>query len=155
MAPRNGRHPQNRDRLLNTVGGYRTAWHLLAAAFIDERRPSSVTLDSNFELTREPQRADLLLIRKSGGPVDDARAFRRLWALMGPQAIVEYKSRSRPARSGVMSQLLGYGHQYARDRREELGDVRNLDTLADEEGEPLIGQFGSRTLHQENNGSHQ
>ena len=56
---------------------------------MDERRPSSVTLDSNFELTREPQRADLLLIRKRGGPVNDARAFHRLWALMGPQAIVE------------------------------------------------------------------
>ena len=25
-----------------------------------------------------------------------------------------------------MSQLRGYGHQYARDRREELRDVRNL-----------------------------
>ena len=110
LAPRNGRHPQNRDRLLNTVGGYRTAWHLLAAAFIDERRPSSVTLDSNFELTREA-----------------------------------------PTRRPLADSAIGM----PRDRREELGDVRNLDTLADEEGEPLIGQLGSRTLHQENNGSHQ
>lgn len=155
----------------------------------------SVQLDSNFELTREPQRADLLLIRKGGGPIDDAGAFFRLWRLMGPVAIVEYKSRSRPARSGVMSQLLGYGHQYACLRREEIGDVRNLslflmvhdltpalhedlrwlglklgpsegsyaplvgtlfptwivalDHLADEEGEPLIGQLGSRTLKEE------
>lgn len=177
------------------MGRARTAWHLMAASFLDERRPQSVSLDSEFVLTLEPQRADILLVQKADGPIDDARAFYRLWALMGRVALVAYKSRSRPPRSGVMSQLLGYGHQYARDRRDELGDVENLslfllvhaltpalrddvtwlgyrlaasegaytrvegpafptwivalNTLADEEGEPLIGQLGSRTLDEE------
>lgn len=196
-----GRSVRNVIDSATTVGERRTAWHLLAASFLDERRPRSVQLDGNFELTREPLRADLLLIRKGQGPVDDAGAFFRLWRLMGPVAIAEYKSRSRPARSGVMSQLLGYGHQYARRRREEIGDVRNLslflmvhdltpalhedlnwlrlklgpsegaytpvlgtmfptwivalNPLSDEEGEPLIGQLGSRTLDEEDVASHQ
>ena len=96
---------------------YRTAWHLLAAAFIDERRPRCVQLEPEFTLSIEPQRADLLLIRRDEGPIDDARAFFRLWHLMGPVALIEYKSRGRPPRLGVLHQLLGYGHQYARQRQ--------------------------------------
>ena len=103
--------------VLFSMSRHRTAWHLLAAAFIDERRPRSVQLEAEFTLTLEPQRADLLLIRKDEGPVDDARAFLRLWQLMGPVALIEYKSRGRPPRLGVLHQLLGYGHQYARQRQ--------------------------------------
>ena len=182
------------------MGRYRTVWHLLAAALIDERRPRCVQLETDVNLTVEPQRADLLLIRKGDGSVDDATAFFRLWELMGPVALVEYKSRSRPARSGVWSQLLGYAHLYARSRREEIGAARNLslflmvheitptlrkdaawlglelgpsdgaytpvrgdtlfptwivtlNALADEEGEPLIGELGSRTVGEEDRAS--
>ena len=136
-----------------------------------------------------PQRADLLLIRKDDGPIDDARAFYRLWKLMGPVALVEYKSRTRPPRLGVFHQLFGYGHQYAARQPSKLSlflmvseitpTIENdasalglklgprdgsyipvigalfptwivtLNALADEEGEPLIGQLGSRTLDEE------
>lgn len=148
----------------------------------------------------EPQRADLLLIRKGDGSVDDAGAFFRLWKLMGPVGLVEYKSRSRPARSGVWSQLLGYAHLYARSGRDEIRALRNLslfllvhettptlrkdaawlgleigaaegaytpvtgatlfptwivtlNALADEEGEPLIGELRSRTVREEDRAS--
>ena len=181
------------------MGTNRTAWHLLAAAFIDERRPRSVQLEADVTLTVEPQRADLLLIRKTDGPIDDARAFFRLWSLMGPTALVEYKSRSRPARPGVWSQLFGYAHLYTQGRRNqvtcadklslflmvhditptlrqdaawmglEIGPsegaytpvrgypfptwIVNLNQLADEEGEPLIGELGSRTVSEEDRAS--
>ena len=104
-------------RVLVAMSRHRTAWHLLAAAFLDERRPRCVQLESEITLTTAPQRADLLLIRKDDGPIDDARAFFRLWQLMGTVALLEYKSRGRPARLGVFHQLLGYGHQYARQRQ--------------------------------------
>ncbi len=44
------------------MGRYRTVWCLLAAALIDERRPRCVQLETDVNLTVEPQRADLLLI---------------------------------------------------------------------------------------------
>ena len=182
------------------MGKHRTAWHLLAATFIDERRPACVQLETEIPLSTQPQRADLLLIRKDDGPVDDARAFFRLWELMGPVALVEYKSRSRPPQPGVFYQLFGYGHQYAAHRQpvapsqdltlfllvadvtpslqsdaERLGLeflpsegayirvkgplfptwIVTLNALADEEGEPLIGQLGSRTLNEEDRASWQ
>ena len=94
------------------MGKKRTAWHLLAATFLDERRPSRVQIEPEVLLSKQPQRTDFLLLRKEEGPVDDATAFVRLWELMGPLALVEYKSRSRPPRPGVFHQLFGYGHQY-------------------------------------------
>ena len=117
---------------------------------------------------------------------------------MGPVALVEYKSRGRPPRSGVFHQLLGYAHQYAGGKRPErpakelslfllvptitptvirdaelvgiqLGPsngayvpvigtffptwVVALNELADEEGEPLIGELGSRTVEEEDRDS--
>ena len=108
------------------MGRHRTAWHLLASVFIDERRPRCVELETEVTLTVEPQRADLLLIRKHEGPIDDAQAFFRLWNLMGSVALVEYKSSSRPARPGVWSQLIAYAHLYARGQRSELGAAHNL-----------------------------
>ena len=176
------------------MGKHRTPWHLLAATFIDERRPACVRLEMEVPLSMQPQRADLLLIRKDDRPVDDARAFFHLWRLMGPVALAEYKSRSRPPQPGVFHQLFGYGHQYAALRRPpklslflmvpeitptlktdaaalhlELGPcegaytpvkgalfptwIVTLNALADEEGEPLIGQLGSRTLDEEDRAS--
>ena len=170
---------------------YRTAWHLLAATLIEERRPEAVTLETEVQLSKAPQQVDMLLLRKDDRPVDDAKAFHGLWRLMGPVALVEYKSRARPPRPGVLHQLLGYAHQYVRAKQpnepaarlslfllaatvtptikrdvELLGYalgppdgayvsvigtafptwVVPLNDVADEEGEPLIGELGSRTV---------
>ena len=101
------------------MGEHRTAWHLLAATFIDERRPQTVSLETEVPLSKRPQRVDMIVLRKKDGPVDDSKAFHRLWRLMGRVALVEYKSRSRPPRSGVFHQLFGYAHQYARSHQPE------------------------------------
>ncbi|MEO0812197.1 MAG: hypothetical protein AAFY60_04980 [Myxococcota bacterium] len=180
------------------MGQHRTAWHLLAATFLDEYRPRDVQLETEVQLSKRPQHVDMLLLRKGKGSVDDARAFFRMWHLMGPVALVEYKSRSRPARPGVFHQLFGYAHQYARSRQPEqpasqlslfllvptvtptivndaallgleLGRSEDayipvmgalfptwvvpLNTLAEQEDEPLIGELGSRTVDSEDRAS--
>ena len=180
------------------MGRYRTAWHLMAATFIDEHRPRAIELETEIRLSKQPQHVDMLLLRKGDGPFDDATAFFKLWRLMGPVALLEYKSRGRPPRPGVLHQLLGYAHLYARTRQPqqpaaslslfllvptmtptirrdaellglELGPdegtyvpvigtlfptwVVPLNALADEEGEPLIGELGSRTVGEEDRAS--
>ena len=55
-----------------TMGRQRTAWHLLAATFIDERRPRAIELETEVQLSKGPQQADMLLLRRGDGPVDDA-----------------------------------------------------------------------------------
>ena len=52
--------------------------------------------------------------------------LRRLWTLFTKDALVEFKSASRPFRRGDLPRLLGYGAQYHVAEQERLGDRRSL-----------------------------
>ena len=92
----------------------RTAWHPLFAALVMERAPPGFDVRVEVPLTLEPQRADLLLLRRGGGEVhdDQARVLRGLWPRIDRHAIVEFKSRARSLRRRDLARLLGYGWQY-------------------------------------------
>ena len=104
------------------MGTGRTAWHVGFAALLTERAPAWIEVRSEVVLTLEPQRAGLLLLRRAhaesagGGP----RVLRRLWDLFQTDALLEFKSVSRPCRRGDVVRLLGYGAQY---HAENLGRV--------------------------------
>ncbi len=69
-------------------------WHLAFANLIEHGAPPGFEVKSEVWLTIEPQRADLLLLRRIGVRRQDHRAkvLRALWARLGKVSILEYKS---------------------------------------------------------------
>jgi hypothetical protein len=103
------------------MGTERTAWHAYFAMLIEERAPRDVEVIAEHVLTLEPQRADLLLIRRSRDRRDDqAGVLKRLWPELTTESLVEFKSISRPARRGDWIRLLGYAAQHHAKQIERL-----------------------------------
>jgi hypothetical protein len=104
-------------------------WHLAFVNLIQDRAPPSFEIQSEVRLTVEPQRADMLLLRRIGEERHDdrARVLRALWPRLGLVTVLEYKSPIDSAfRSGDLLRLVGYGvlydtaHLDALPRREDL-----------------------------------
>ena len=71
-------------------------WHLAFVNLIQHRAPPNFEVQSEVRLTIEPQRADMLLLRRVGVERQDhkARVLRMLWPRLGLVAVLEYKSRA-------------------------------------------------------------
>ena len=71
-------------------------WHLAFANLVQRRAPPNFEVQSEVRLTIEPQRADLLLLRRFGVERQDHKALvlRRLWPRLGRVSVLEYKSRA-------------------------------------------------------------
>ena len=70
-------------------------------------------LADRFRTSVEPQKADLLLLRRSRDRDDEnARVLRRLWPELTRETLVELKSVGRALRRGDWIRLLGYGAQH-------------------------------------------
>ncbi len=98
-------------------------WHLAFVSLIQDRAPPNFEVRSEERLTIEPQRADMLLLRRIGAlkQDDQARVLRALWPLLGLVTILEYKSPADSAfRPGDLLRLVGYGVLY---------DTAHLDAL--------------------------
>src|SRR3712207_5683684 len=108
----------------------RTAWHVGFTNLVVERGPPAIDVWPEVQLSIEPQRADLLLLRRTGEPRRDheARVLRRLWPLLGTDTLVEFKSPARPPRKGDLLRLLAYGAVYhaAQALLDRLDDPRDL-----------------------------
>ena len=95
------------------MGSGRTLWHRMFAALLVERAPPGFDVRPEVQLSPEPQRADLILVRrprpKDGGP---ARVLRSLWPRVRREALVELKTVARPVRRGDLARLLGYCAQH-------------------------------------------
>ena len=120
-------NPGREQAILLKMSAPRTLWHLMLYALLDERRPSAFEVRFEVPLSKEPQRADFLLLRRTKeGDVSDARVLRRLWGLIREQALVEYKSVSASLEPGDLTKLLGYGAQYASLNRDRLKHKQDL-----------------------------
>jgi hypothetical protein len=136
-------------------------WHLAFAYLIQRRAPPNVEVQSEVRLTIEPQRADILLLRRIGSDRQDDKALvlRTLWPWLGLVTVLEYKSPIDSAfRPGDLLRLVGYGvlyhtaHLDALPRREDLTLVLVVasvtPTLTDEIARmgwtlaPLVGGYG-------------
>ncbi|MGK4005039.1 hypothetical protein WMF31_20600 [Sorangium sp. So ce1036] len=107
----------------------RNLWHLGFVNLVRARAPASISVQPEVQLTIEPQRADMLLLRKEGAPrgVGDATVLRGLWPLLGTDTVLEYKSPVESAfRRGDLLRLWGYGVQHHVDQIERLSGYRAL-----------------------------
>ncbi len=99
----------------------RTAYHVLFAQLLQERAPKNFTLSFDVKLTNEPQRADVIVVRKDpAAAVGEALTLVLLWPLLLWDAIIEFKSPTRPVRRGDLRRLLGYAAQYHAREAERL-----------------------------------
>ncbi|WP_437721093.1 hypothetical protein [Sorangium sp. So ce861] len=116
------------------MGSTRTAWHVLLAALLRQRRPRHFQVQSEVPLAAEPPRADYLLLRNDapGEAGEPAGTLRRLWSLLPRETIVEFKSVRRTYRGRDLDRLGGYlSLHYA-------GAARRLGPRADLAGVVLL-----------------
>jgi hypothetical protein len=104
-------------------------WHLAFVNLIQRRAPPNFEVQSEARLTIEPQRADLLLLRRIGIERQDHKALilRRLWPWLGLVTVLEYKSPVDSAfRPGDLLRLVGYGVLYHTAHLNELPEREDL-----------------------------
>jgi hypothetical protein len=104
-------------------------WHLAFVNLIQRRAPPNFEVQSEVRLTIEPQRADILLLRRLGAERQDheARVLRMLWPRLGLVTILEYKSPVDSAfRPGDLLRLVGYGVLYHTAHLHELPEREDL-----------------------------
>ncbi|WP_437737770.1 hypothetical protein [Sorangium sp. So ce1335] len=124
---------------------FRNLWHLGFVNLVRARAPANISVHPEVPLAVEPQRADMVLLRKEGVPGGggDARVLRGLWPLLGTDTVLEFKSPAPSAfRRGDLLRLWGYGVQYHVAQIERLSGYRAL-TLV------LVVASITRTLLQE------
>ncbi|WP_437275251.1 hypothetical protein WME90_28860 [Sorangium sp. So ce375] len=92
------------------MGSTRTAWQVLLAVLLRQRRPRHFHVQSEVPLSAEPPRADYLLLRNDapGEVREPAGTLRRLWSLLPRETIVEFKSVRRTYRGRDLDRLWGY-----------------------------------------------
>ena len=92
----------------------RDLWHLGFARLIRQRAPPGFLVRPEVPLSDEPQRADLILIRREDMPPcdGDAQVLRALWPHLGKDTVLEFKSPVRGFRRTDLKRLLAYGAQY-------------------------------------------
>src|SRR3954468_14763814 len=104
-------------------------WHLAFVTLIQRRAPPNFDVQSEVRLSIEPQRADMLILRRTGVERQDDQALvlRTLWPRLGLVTVLEYKSPVDSAfRRGDLLRLVGYvvlydtAHLDALPKREDL-----------------------------------
>jgi hypothetical protein len=107
-------------------------WHLAFANLIQHRAPPSFEVQTEVRLNIEPQRADMLLLRRIGVAAadDQAQVLRTLWPRLGLVTVLEFKSPIASSfRPGDLLRLWGYGVLYDTAHLDELPGPQDL-TLA-------------------------
>ncbi len=108
-------------------------WHLAFANLIQSRSPPGFEVQSEVRLSLEPQRADMLLVRRIVGEEKEKKkgiVLPTLWPLLGLVTVVEYKSPINSSfRPRDLLRLVGYGVHY---------DTTHADTLPKREDLTLV-----------------
>jgi hypothetical protein len=92
----------------------RDLWHLGFARLVRQRAPPGFLVRPEVPLSDEPQRADLILIRREDMPArdDHAELLRALWPHLRRDTVLEFKSPVRGFRRNDLKRLVSYGAQY-------------------------------------------
>jgi len=92
----------------------RDLWHLGFARLIRERAPPGFLVHTEVPLSDQPQRADVLLIRREDQPRSDGegQVLRFLWIHLSKDTLLEFKSPTRGFRRSDLMRLVSYGSQY-------------------------------------------
>jgi hypothetical protein len=104
---------------------------MLLYLLLRERAPSTFQVLAEVPVGRELPRADVLLLRREreAKPTREAGVLLRLWEQIARDAVVEFKSVSRPFSRGDLGKLLGYAGLYYSMEAEQLGSRENLVTV--------------------------
>ena len=105
----------------------RSAYHPALACVVERHKPTNTEVLTEYQLTSEPLKADILLIRKRKEAKNDATILRGLWGLLPRRTIMEFKSIRTGLRRGDLSRLFGYAHIYDYSK---LRKVPHKDELA-------------------------
>src|ERR1044072_8064995 len=92
----------------------RDLWHLGFVRLVRQRAPPGFVVRAEVPLSDEPQRADLILIRRDDQPPRDgeAQVLRALWPHLSKDTVLEFKSPTRGFRRADLMRLMSYGAQY-------------------------------------------
>jgi hypothetical protein len=104
-------------------------WHLAFANLIQDRAPPNFEVQSEVRLSIEPQRADMLLLRRIISEPKDKKdiVLPTLWPLLGLVTVLEYKSPVNSAfRPRDLLRLVGYGVLYDTAHIDELPNREDL-----------------------------
>jgi hypothetical protein len=104
-------------------------WHLAFANLVQQRAPPNVEVLSEVRLTIEPQRADLLLIRRTGAERrdDEAHVLYGIWPRLAKVTVVELKSPTKSSfRPGDLVRLWSYGSLYQAAHLDEISAPADL-----------------------------
>lgn len=104
-------------------------WHLAFVTLLQRRCPPNFEIQSEVRLTIEPQRADMLILRRVGAERQDEQGLvlRTLWPRLGRVTVLEYKSPIDSAfRPRDLLRLVGYGVLYDTTHLDELPEREDL-----------------------------
>jgi hypothetical protein len=109
-------------------------WHLAFANLIQRGAPPNFEVQSEVRLSLEPQRADMLLLRRTGAdPTDEDKKHKArivlptLWPLLGLVTVLEFKSPVTSAfRQRDLLRLVGYGVLYDTTHIDEVPKREDL-----------------------------
>ena len=106
----------------------RTYWHRGFYLLVAERSPPTTRVQTEQELSQQPSRADLILLRRHERKARDheATVLRRLWPLLSDVAVVDFKSPTRGFRRFDLLRLLRYGMEYHERHHRDLAGPQSL-----------------------------
>ena len=107
-------------------------WHLSFVNLVQQRAPPNFAVQSEVRLSLEPQRADILLLRRLSEVRrdGDAQVLRAVWPWLARVTIVEFKSPVRSSfRPGDLVRLWSYGGQYQAAHMDDLPTQADLTLL--------------------------
>jgi hypothetical protein len=104
-------------------------WHLAFVYMVTHGAPPNFDVLSEVRLAIEPQRADMILLRRKDAERLDEQAtvLRRLWPSLGKVTVLEYKSPTNYAfKPGDLLRLCVYGMLYDMSHLDELSTRSDL-----------------------------
>lgn len=104
-------------------------WHLAFVYLLTHKAPPNFDVQSEVRLSIEPQRADVILLRRKGTENLDtcAGVLRGLWPRLAQVAVLEYKSPVDYAfKPGDLIRLVVYGMLYELSHLDELPTRRDI-----------------------------
>jgi hypothetical protein len=105
----------------------RDGWHLAFDTVLERFGSPAYELIFELVITVEPQRADVLLLRRRRRRAGKAKVLRRLWGWLGKAALLEFKSPVDGSfKPGDLLRLVGYGIQYHTNNMAELAGPADL-----------------------------
>jgi hypothetical protein len=107
----------------------RDLWHLAFVYLVTHNAPPNFEVLSEVRLNIEPQRADMILLRRKDAERRDEQAtvLRRLWPWLGRVTVLEYKSPVNYAfKPGDLLRLWVYGALYELSHLDELPNRSEL-----------------------------